>query len=776
MEHSGKFERGWRLPVRSIKTKILVPQLCLVLLICSLLGGASYVLLVDALMKTQEKHLTNIARDQAEKLAYHIRHKEEKFRAISLSEPIEAYSREYHEPVLIQHFNSFMDEFPILAYVREDGLEEMKLVNGHERPERLSDISKTFLFEESTWTPNKVLTIFPSPSGNDLDPIVQFAYCRLNFFGEFEGLIVGGIPLNDFVGSIGDFTFDDQGFLILIDTGANILYHPAPDIILKRIIPGDRFSEKVLERATSLSSGFERATFMDLDGFVAFAPVPERGLAVLATLPYQAFMESPNNLKYTLIAISLTVLALAIFFSLILARNITGPLLKLSHATGLLARGDLSHTVDIRSEDEIGLLAQSFNEMTRDLREAVHSRDQEIQERKRAEEERRKLEVQVQRAQRMEALGTLAGGVAHDLNNILGAIVSYPELLLLDLPENSPMRKPLMAVQQSGERAATIVQDLLTLARRGVISSEKISLNTIVDDYLRSPEHEQLLNRHPQVKFDVHLQRDLMAICGSPVHLSKTVMNLVFNAAEAMPDGGTVSISTHNMYVDKPIRGYDHVEEGEYVTFTVSDTGIGIPARDIGRIFEPFYTKKVMGRSGTGLGMAVIWGTVKDHKGYICVQSREGDGSTFTLYFPVAGEEEDGTSSTLTIEDYRGNGESILVVDDIHEQRDLASTMLGKLGYSVVTAASGEEAVEYLKRQSVDLLLLDMIMDPGIDGLETYKRVLELHPSQKAVIVSGFSETHRVREAERLGAGGYVMKPYDLEKIGITVKEVLARD
>jgi len=396
-----------------------------------------------------------------------------------------------------------------------------------------------------------------------------------------------------------------------------------------------------------------------------------------------------------------------------------------------------------------------------------------VTDRKLAEEEKKKMAAQLQRSQKMEAIGTLAGGVAHDLNNILSGLVSYPELLLMDISEESPLRKPILTIQKSGEKAAAIVQDLLTLARRGVAAVEVVEPNHIVSEYLKSPEYKRLIAFHPGVEVKTNLQKDLLNIIGSPVHLSKTVMNLVSNATEAMPGGGDILISTENRYIDRPIRGYDDVEEGDYITLSVSDTGVGISAKDMERIFEPFYTKKVMGRSGTGLGMAVVWGTVKDHQGYIDVHSIEGKGATFTLFFPVTRQDLPDEEIQLTLEDYMGNGESILLVDDVAEQREIASGMLTKLGYSVVTVSSGEEAVEYMRDNAADLLVLDMIMDPGIDGLETYRRIIERHPGQKAIIASGFSETDRVREAQRLRAGEYLKKPYTLEKIGVAVKNEL---
>jgi PAS domain S-box-containing protein len=390
--------------------------------------------------------------------------------------------------------------------------------------------------------------------------------------------------------------------------------------------------------------------------------------------------------------------------------------------------------------------------------------------------ERRKLERKLARAQKMEAIGTLAGGVAHDLNNILSGIVSYPELLLLDLPQDSPLVQPILTIKESGERAAAIVQDLLTLARRGVAITEVININHTIYDYMNSPEYEKLKSFHPDISIATHLEDDLLNIKGSSIHLTKTIMNLVTNAAEAMLNGGKITISTKNQYIEKPVRGYDEVKEGDYIILSITDNGTGISPDDMDRIFEPFYTKKTMGRSGTGLGMAVVWGTVKDHNGYIDVQSTEGKGSTFTLYFPVTRKEIAKDESEVSIDEYKkGNGEYILVVDDVEDQRRIASGMLSKLGYGVQSVSSGIEAVEYLQKNSADLLLLDMIMEPGINGRETYERIIKFVPNQKAIIASGYSETDEVKKAQALGAGKYIKKPYTLEKIGIAVRDELKK-
>lgn len=388
--------------------------------------------------------------------------------------------------------------------------------------------------------------------------------------------------------------------------------------------------------------------------------------------------------------------------------------------------------------------------------------------------EQKRLESQLLQAKKMEAIGTLAGGVAHDLNNILSGLVSYPDLLLTDIPEDSPLRKPIITIKKSGDKAASIVQDLLTLARRGVDTNEIVNLNTIICDYLKSPEYEKMKSLYTNIIVKTDLEKNSFNILGSKLHLSKSVMNLITNAFEAMPEGGKLHISTENQYIDRPIRGYEYVKEGDYATLTVSDNGVGMPEGDIKNIFEPFYTKKKMGRSGTGLGMAIVWGTVKDHRGYIDVRSNPGKGTTFTLYFPVTMEEILSDKTHMPIEKYMGSGQSILVVDDVEEQREIASLILTKLGYSVTSVSSGSEAVDYIKNNQADLIVLDMIMEPEMDGLDTYKKIIEYHPGQKAIIASGFSETARVKETQKLGAGQYVKKPYTLEKIGLAVKNELA--
>ncbi len=393
---------------------------------------------------------------------------------------------------------------------------------------------------------------------------------------------------------------------------------------------------------------------------------------------------------------------------------------------------------------------------------------------KKAEQQTAAMETKLQQAQKMEAVGMMAGGVAHDLNNILSGIVSYPDLMLLDLPEDSPLRQPIEVIKESGKRASSVVADLLTVARGVVSAKEVTNLNSLATDYLQSAELQQPLLHSPGVKVTTDFPADLLNVRCSVVHVQKCLLNLIMNAIEALGQKGLITVKTANIYVEKAIKGYEDVQQGEYVVLSVRDNGPGISPQDQKHIFEPFYTKKVMGRSGTGLGLAVVWNTVLDHDGYIDVKSSSA-GTCFDLYFPVTRQrieqhDEESFSVELT-----GQGQRVLVIDDEEHQREIACGILARLGYQSYAVAGGEEAVAYLQENTVDLLLLDMIMEPGMNGRQTYEQILTLHPGQKAVIASGFSATDEVEKAQSLGAGLLVKKPYTLVQLGRAVKEELER-
>ncbi|MCB2182303.1 MAG: response regulator [Desulfobulbaceae bacterium] len=394
-------------------------------------------------------------------------------------------------------------------------------------------------------------------------------------------------------------------------------------------------------------------------------------------------------------------------------------------------------------------------------------------ERNRIKQKEQELFQRQARTKKMEALGLMAGGVAHDLNNILSGIVSYPEVILMQLPEKSKLRGPIKTIHQSGLRAAAVVADLLTIVRGVARTRETYDLNMLILEYFDSPEFKKLKSLHPDVSFETRFGPDHLLISCSGLHIKKCLMNLITNAAESFgkKGSGNVVVATRRQGADE-INNSDLHIHGEYAVVSVSDTGAGIPEKDLEHIFEPFYTKKIMGKSGTGLGLAVVWNTVEDHNGTITVNSTE-KGTTFELFFPVSEALIEHKEKSAGPDDFRGCGEDILVVDDESLQRDIASHLLSLLGYSVHAVSSGEEAVRYLQDKSVHLVLLDMIMGPNMNGVETYKEIVKIHPGQKAIIASGFSKNRDVQQAIELGAGGFIKKPYSIELLGKTIKEEL---
>jgi signal transduction histidine kinase/ActR/RegA family two-component response regulator/sensor domain CHASE-containing protein len=390
-----------------------------------------------------------------------------------------------------------------------------------------------------------------------------------------------------------------------------------------------------------------------------------------------------------------------------------------------------------------------------------------------AETSKLQLQKQLEQAQRMESLGLLAGGVAHDLNNVLGPLVAYPEIIMEELPDDSPVRDDLVRMSKAAEHAASVIQDLLALARRGRYEMKALDLNEVVRAFVESIAHRDLAHKHPAVKLLLALADRPLYVCGSAPHLTKVIMNLVGNAYEATHPAGSVTIETSHCFIDRLLRQADGFEAGQYVVLRVRDTGPGIAPEDVAKIFEPYYSKKKMGRSGSGLGLAVVHGIVHDHEGFYDVDSNPGEGAEFILYFPISAPEllvESAVSGNI-----RGH-ERILVVDDDPEQRQMAVRLLSSLGYSSFAVSGAGEAMEFLQAQSADIVIMDMIMEPNPDGLDTYREILKIRPDQRAIIATGYCSTDRVTEMQRLGAGTCLAKPYTRDQIGLAIREELARE
>jgi len=379
------------------------------------------------------------------------------------------------------------------------------------------------------------------------------------------------------------------------------------------------------------------------------------------------------------------------------------------------------------------------------------------------------LSQQLLQAQKMEAIGTLAGGVAHDFNNILQVALGYSELILVDekLPER--YRTDVGKIHESARRGADLVQRLLTFSRKTEIKPQPIDLNR------RVAELRKMLERTLPKMIDIQLilEEDLLTINADTTQVDQVLMNLAVNARDAMPDGGKMIVETANIILDEEYaKTHLDAKPGSYVLLMVTDTGEGMDKDTVEHIFEPFYTTKESGQ-GTGLGLAMVLGIVQQHGGLIRCYSEPGHGTAFKIYFPALVAEEE-LKETVIKTMPRGGSETILLVDDEEMIRDLGSRILTKAGYKVISASNGREALDlYQDRSSeIDLVVLDLIM-PEMGGKQFLEALLSLNPSAKVVIASGFSANGSTKDTLAAGAEGFVNKPYDMRQVLGVVREVL---
>ena len=380
--------------------------------------------------------------------------------------------------------------------------------------------------------------------------------------------------------------------------------------------------------------------------------------------------------------------------------------------------------------------------------------------------ERKRLESQLQQAQKMEALGTLSGGMAHNFNNLLMSIIGNASVVLLDLDSSHPHYKNLKNIEKQVKRGSNLTRQLLGYARRERYDVKPISLNQLV---------KETSDIFGETRKDITIHREftekLYGIEVDQEQIEQVLLNLYVNAADAMPAGGDLFLRTMNVnHKDMSVKPYER-KPGNYVFLTVRDTGLGMDEKTMDRIFDPFFTTKGLAR-GTGLGLASTYGIIKGHGGYIDVHSEEGKGTIFEICLP-ASEEEIPEEKEISGELLMGK-ETVLLVDDEELVLDAGEQMLRKLGYEVLLAGSGQEALELYKKDQdkIDMVLLDVVM-PGMGGGETYDRIKEINPGIKVLLSSGHSIGGQATEILERGCDGFIQKPFDLEQLSQRIREVL---
>ena len=410
-----------------------------------------------------------------------------------------------------------------------------------------------------------------------------------------------------------------------------------------------------------------------------------------------------------------------------------------------------------------------------------------ITDRKMAEESQEHLRQQLARAERMKSLGILAGGVAHDLNNVLGPMIVLPDMIVSELDSLHPedagqknsIKKYLEMIEVSANRAAVVVRDLVALSRSGEYERVPVDVERLIHAVENSPSIMEIRESRPEVSIAYECTGEKMTVMASEENLVRVICNLVQNAFEALDQSGSVTVATGKRVLEERYSGYSVIPTGNYCVIEVRDTGKGIPREHIGRIFEPFYTgKKKSERSGSGLGLSVVHGIVEDHTGFIDVASEVGRGTTISIYLPL-------TDKPVGLFDHSEKGkvprgdESVLVVDDEPAQRFIAKRCLNKLGYAVTEAEDGRSAVRLFSKASenqspppFDIVLVDMIMEDDFDGMDTLLAIRDLYPEQKIVVVSGHGEEEHLADTRKMGVP-WVSKPYRVERLGLVVREQL---
>jgi PAS domain S-box-containing protein len=386
--------------------------------------------------------------------------------------------------------------------------------------------------------------------------------------------------------------------------------------------------------------------------------------------------------------------------------------------------------------------------------------------------EQKKLERQLFRAQRLESIGTLASGIAHDLNNILSPISMGVQLLQMKLTDESSQRM-LEVIRQSADRGGDLIKQMLSFAKGGV-EGQKTMLQP---KHLIKEIIKILAETLPKnITLNYSLPPDLATINGDPTQLQQVMMNLCVNARDAMPDGGTLTIKAEMIHFDEHYaRLNPDARPGPYVLITVSDTGLGIPAGILDRIFDPFFTTKEQGK-GTGLGLPIVQGIVKGHGGFINIYSEQGRGAQFRIYLP-ANVSPQTTHAPVALSTLpAGHGETILVVDDEESIREITSTMLEKFGYQVLVASEGAEAVALYvaHKDEIAAVITDMMM-PLMDGPATIRALMKIDPQVRIVASSGLADNERTAEAARLGVKNFLPKPYTAERLLVALDEVIGK-
>jgi signal transduction histidine kinase/ActR/RegA family two-component response regulator len=521
--------------------------------------------------------------------------------------------------------------------------------------------------------------------------------------------------------------------------------------------PGVKWNnlETLMPGPPVVPDGPQVISYTALDGserLGAAVPVKLTPWLVWVDIHKDAIVAPARRFLKLMVLTGLLILIVGTIGAWLISRQITAPLREIALAASDISTGDYTRRVTVRSEDEIGFLGGAFNDMARDLTR------------------QRKLEDQLLQAQKMEAVGQLAGGVAHDFNNLLTVIMSYSSMMLADGDATDPNRGDIQAISDAAARAAALTRQLLAFSRKQVLQLQPVNVNAVVI------EVERMLCRliGEDILLSTHLAPRLALINADPGQLEQVLLNLAVNARDAMPDGGTLTLTTDNADLsDEHIDRHLGAAPGKYIMLAVTDTGTGMTREVQQRLFEPFYTTKSAGK-GTGLGLSTVHGIVKQLGGDLYVYSELGHGTTFKVYFPQLTATPEIVIATVEQREAPRGSETILLAEDDDALRSLGSRVLGAFGYNVLVARTGSDALrivaEHLGR--IDLVATDVVM-PEMSGGQLVEKVLKARPGIRVLFMSGYTDDEVMRRGVIDGQTAFLQKPFTPDMLAHKVRAVL---
>jgi two-component system, cell cycle sensor histidine kinase and response regulator CckA len=490
---------------------------------------------------------------------------------------------------------------------------------------------------------------------------------------------------------------------------------------------------------------------------VALTPGAQPALTLTVLKSYNEARASLEKLNHLLAGLGLVAVLAGGVMVFAISDKFTHPLASLVEGVRALEQGDFAYPLNAQGEDEVAQVARAFERMRGTL--------------KNNESQKEQLETQLRQAQKMEAMGRLAGGIAHDFNNLLTVIKGHSNLLVDRLQAPDPSHRSATQIVKAADRAVSLTGQLLAFCRMQVLQPKVVDLNSLLTDM------SSLLKRliREDVAFAFQPGHDLGRVKADPGQIEQVIMNLTVNAGDAMPQGGKLTIETRNVTVDDAFaKTRPPMQPGEYVRLTVADTGQGMDAATQARIFEPFFTTKEQGK-GTGLGLATVYGVVKQSGGCIWVESELGKGTRFEVYLPLVHELEEQTRPAAAPAKITDRSETVLIVEDEDEVRELAALFMKSEGYTVLTAKDGREALATLRSdQPLDVLVTDVVM-PNMRGPELAKQLKSLRPDLRIIYMSGYLE-YNTTSGEFLEEGFFLQKPFTRDILLTKVTEALTSE